>query len=201
MVSMREKQLFFREFLRSPGQVSSVIPTRKSIVRRIAQVIVPGRKVIVEYGPGTGVLADAILQSGKLDDTSTLLLIEKSAALAATLRQKFEDPRIHVVNGSAEHVGEMLYEIGESCAQYIFTSIPITVMSHAVRERILVATKKALCDNGTFVAFLARKRAADILGRHFSITRVRRELFNIPPLFIFTMRHKTGTEESAQRSS
>jgi phosphatidylethanolamine/phosphatidyl-N-methylethanolamine N-methyltransferase len=58
---------------------------------------------VIELGPGTGSVTQAILDRGLRHDR--LIAVEKSSKLAELLRERF--PRIHVVTGDAEHLDRL----------------------------------------------------------------------------------------------
>ncbi|MFA5800005.1 MAG: methyltransferase domain-containing protein [Candidatus Peribacteraceae bacterium] len=183
---MRDFTYFFRQFLKHPKQISSMISTSGAVARRLAMSIRrSGRLVIVEYGPGMGVLARAILRSGRLSGNSKLILIEKTPGFVRHLHRRFTDPRVHVVQGSAEDVLSILRKCGEAHADYVFSSIPLSLMPSTTCHRILSATWRCLRPTGIFTVFLFRHRVREVIQRYFPRVRTRLELFNIPPLFVF----------------
>lgn len=183
---MTDAMFFFRHFLKNPVQVSSAIPTSTAIARRLAEKLTkPGRKVVVEYGPGVGVLAKAILRSGNLSEDSKLILIEKTKAFVDRLRTKICDPRVIVVHDSAENVQKILQSCGEKKADYIFSSIPLSLMEPSRVDAILHATHRSLADDGSFIVFLFRFSVKELIRQKFPTILTRFELANLPPLFIF----------------
>lgn len=183
---MNDALFFFTHFLRNPVQISSVIPTSRATADHIASKIrLKRRLVIVEYGPGTGVLARAILRSGKLSRDSRIILIEKSKPFADRLRRTLTDPRVTVFHDSAEHVRAILKKSGEKKADYIFSSIPFSLIPARTVNRIVVATHAALRSDGTFIVFLCRFGVRDVLRKEFSGVKTGVALNNMPPLFIF----------------
>ncbi len=190
-VSMPECLLFLRCFCRNPLQVSSVIPTSPRIARRLASRIQHGSSVVVEYGPGTGVLARAILASNRLSSDSIIILIEKSAKLVEHLRRTFTDPRVHVIHESAEHVEAILHQYGKK-ADYIFSSIPLSVMADDTIDQILGSSRSVLSDTGKLIIFLFHPRVRKILLRYFSTVRTNYEIVNFPPLCIFETSKKAA---------
>lgn len=186
MNPVKDAVFFFRHFLRHPLQVSSIIPTRKAVAARITEHIPErGPWTIVEYGPGTGVLARAFLKSGKLSEDASIILIEKTKEFADELRRTIRDPRVHVFHDSVENVRGVLASCGRESADYVFCSIPLSVMPTSALTRILTETNAVLTERGEFIAFIARPGIKSTLLKHFSDIRMRVEPFNVPPLFIF----------------
>lgn len=190
---MDDALFFFRHFLRHPVQISSLIPTSRAIADYLAKKI-PKKKglVIVEYGPGTGVLARAILRSGRLLSDSKLILIEKTEEFADRLRKKIKDPRVIVSHSSAEHVAKILKSHGETNADIIFSSIPFSLMPKEVVDQVLEETHDVLEQEGRFVVFLFRHDVEKLLEKSFGKVKTEFRPINIPPLFIFEVRKKSN---------
>jgi phospholipid N-methyltransferase len=145
-----------------------------------------GRLVIVEYGPGTGVLAEALLTSGRLSSDSLLILIETNEEFVSHLRSTLKDPRVSVFHTSAEHVCDVLAQCGERGADYIFSSIPLTLMPDSTVTDILRATNRALTTDGRFIVFLVRFiRTRTILRKQFPVLRITFEPASLPPMVVF----------------
>lgn len=190
MKIMSDITAFFRGFLRNPLQVSSVVPTSKKTITHLVDRVHRGRSIIVEYGSGTGVLAKALLASGKLSPDSMLILIEKSDVFAAHLTTVLTDSRVHVFCDSAENVLDILRSSGETEVDYIFSSIPFSIMPKSVVIRILKASQQILADEGKFIILLASLKTIKLISTFFSI-RTTLEIANIPPLIVIEATKKT----------
>ncbi|MBI3336835.1 hypothetical protein HYZ98_04720, partial [Candidatus Peregrinibacteria bacterium] len=96
----------FESFLKDPG-VASIAPTSRFGIRKICKLIdFEKAMVIVEYGPGTGVISKPILERMRPD--AKLILIETNPELVQMLKETMQDPRVIVVQGSAENVRNIL---------------------------------------------------------------------------------------------
>src|SRR5258708_6626807 len=91
-------------------------------------------RVIVEYGPGVGSITTEILRRMRPD--ATLIAIETNPEFVRFLRST-EDERLHVVEDSAESVGQILRQHGHSKASYIISGIPFSTISAPLRQPIL----------------------------------------------------------------
>lgn len=166
-----------------------MLPTGKRSARKIIGMIPEHAKVIVEYGPGTGPISQAIVREGKLNDDGMLILIEKSPKMAAYLRRKFlGDPRIRVFCDSAENVGNILRQCDATHADCILASIPFSVIPDAVRTSIMRATRDALGHDGVFIVFLYKKRVGKYLRETFSDVMEESYFKRASPLRVFVAR-------------
>ncbi|MFL5341390.1 MAG: class I SAM-dependent methyltransferase [Gemmataceae bacterium] len=188
----RDKLRFLGGFLRRPLQTSSVAPTTFANARRIvARIRKPGRKVVVEFGPGTGVVARALLASGRLTADCLVILIETNREFAEALKRTLCDPRVRVVHDSAENVEVILRRFGERHVDYVLCSIPLLILTTAAQAQILSATRRLLSADGELIVFLFRKRVARLLEADFApVEPMSRLLWNIPPLVLFVVRRR-----------
>ncbi|MDD5055510.1 MAG: hypothetical protein PHZ00_04555 [Candidatus Peribacteraceae bacterium] len=183
---MDGKLLFLRNFLRHPLAIASPLSTSRTAAIHLAERITKkGRLVIIEYGPGTGVLAKAILSGGNFSADSLLILIETNKEFVRHLRRTLNDPRVYVFHASAERVGDILTLCGERRADYIFSSIPLSVIPAPTVARILRVTERALAVDGRFIVFLVRLKARKMLRKKFPTVHTKIEPASLPPLFVF----------------
>src|SRR6202051_111821 len=115
--------LFARNFLRHPRMLGSIVPSSRFLIRRLlAPIDWSQARVIVEYGPGVGVVTWQILRHMRPD--ATLIVIETNPEFVAFLRSAIADVRLKVVEGPADEVIEILRESGHTKADYIISGIP-----------------------------------------------------------------------------
>ena len=176
---------FFREFLRKPSQVGSVIPSSRFLEQRIIEASdLSAAKRVVELGPGTGGTTRAFLRH--LGQDAQLLSIELSPFFHELLDEEIADPRYTNHLGSAEDLAEILalYHMGKP--DVIISGIPFSKMPEAVASRVAQAVKGNLAEGGRFIAYQFRRDVAritnPIMGTPVSCTL---EMRNIPPMRVF----------------
>jgi phospholipid N-methyltransferase len=173
---------FLREFLRDPA-IASIKATSPFMVRRILdRMDLAGRRVIVEYGPGTGPFTRALLD--RLSPDSRLVLIESNPEFAGILH-RLGDPRVRLFQAGAQEVARLL---GPGRADYVLSGIPFSHFDDVLRSRILEDTRAILAPGGAFLAYQSSARLRGPLERVFSSVRVTLEPFHIPPLVVFEAR-------------
>jgi len=146
-------------------------------------------QTIVEYGPGTGPVSQAIVEEGKLEDNGMLILIEKSPKMAAYLRRKFRfEPRVKIFCDSAENVTQILQECGRTHADRILASIPFSAIPEPVRGTIMRTTREVLERDGIFIVFLYRKCVGTYLRETFGDVTEKSYLKEASPLRVFVAR-------------
>src|SRR5689334_11940200 len=98
--------LFARNFFRHPRMLGSIVPSSRFLIRELLAPIDWKRaRVIVEYGPGVGGITAEVLRRMRSD--GVLIAIEMNPDFVSYLRGALRDPRLRVVEGSAESVDEV----------------------------------------------------------------------------------------------
>lgn len=175
-------------FLTDPKNVSALTPTSRFALRRVASKVDRDRaRLIVEYGPGSGVLTERLLE--RLQPEGRLIAIELNATLAARLPKVISDSRLTVINGSAEEVRPHLHQLGLSSADYILSGMPFFWLPTEVAGKLVAATHDALAPDGRFIAyqmfFQGRRYLRDHLEKNFRSVTTEFELRNLPPYRIY----------------
>ena len=183
--ALRERIAFLRGFVAHPGQVGSVIPSSHVLEQRLVRSARLLRaRCVVELGPGTGGTTRAFLRA--MPSTAQLLAIELSEDFAARLRSSIRDPRLTVVQGSAELIDRFLAEHGLPAPDAVISGIPFSTMPREVADRIAAEVARVLAPGGRFVAYQVRPHVADYTTPYLGKARKEWELINIPPVRVFT---------------
>ena len=172
---------FLRAFAANPRQVGAILPTSRYAVRDMLDLgDVPGAGLVVELGAGTGVQTGEILARMRPD--ARLVALEIDPALARLLEERFDDPRLQVVCGSAEHLEKHLD--GER-ADVLVCALPFTSLEPGLRRRILDTLPKALGPRGTALVIQYSPLIQSELRRLFPTVRRSISPWNVPPAFLF----------------
>ncbi len=179
--------LFFREFLRHPAMIGSIIPSsRRTIEAMLSDVRWDETRLFVEYGPGVGTFCDTILE--RLSPDATLLVIDTNPVFVDFVRRRYADSRFIAVHGSAADVQDIIATHGFESADYILSGLPFSTLPAGVGARIAEQTFAALSPGGSFLIYQYSPNVLRLLAPHF--TRVDRsfEWFNIPPCHLLKAR-------------
>jgi phospholipid N-methyltransferase len=140
----------------------------------------PGARTVVEFGVGTGVYTEEILK--RLHPEGTFLAFEIEPDLASAVAARLKDPRLRVINDSAEHVDDYLEG---AKADYIVSSVPFTSLPTDVRQSLLEAARGALAPDGQMLVLQYSTTVLPDLESVFATIRRRFSPLNIPPAFLF----------------
>ncbi|GGE18311.1 hypothetical protein GCM10011529_25980 [Polymorphobacter glacialis] len=185
----RPRLLFARNFFANPRGVGSVIPSSRRLTQRMmAAVDWTTARTIVEYGPGTGVVTRAVL--ARMAPEARLFAFETNSEFVAYLQRSIADPRLTVIDGSAETVAAVLAAAGLASCDAAVSSLPFSIMPTRVRLRIVAATAAVLVPGAPFVGYQYSTRWVRELRRAFDHVTVRFEPRNWPPAFVFVARRE-----------
>ncbi len=171
--------LFAREIWRNPRAMGAACPSSPQLAQTMAQ-FVPNpneQTLVVELGPGTGIVTAALLQCGIAP--TRLISVEQSAGLALYLQQQF--PQVRVVNGDALHLTEFLGHDGQQ-VNTIVSGLPFRSLPRAIKQGIVNQVDQVLPPHGLLIQFtydLSGRSA--YLPRHFKRIATKFVWGNLPP--------------------
>jgi len=181
---------FIKEYLTKPRTVGAVLPSSKYLANKMVKDInfsIAG--CIVEYGPGTGVFTEKILENRKVE--TVVILLEKNENFYRQLCAKFaNEQNVYIMNDSAENIGKHLAAHGFEAADYVVSGLPFASIPADISLKILTQTKKYLKVGGHFVTFQYTLMKKDFIGQFFGKTRLRWEIRNVPPAFVLSCRKR-----------
>ena len=180
---------FLRAFAANPRQVGAILPTSRQAVRDMLDLgDVPAAGLVVELGAGTGVQTGEILARMRSD--ARLVALEIDPGLARLLEERFDDPRLQVVCGSAEDLAEHL---DGDLADVLVCALPFTSLEPGLRRRILDSLPRALASGGVALVIQYSPLIQSELRRLFPSVRRRISLLNVPPAFLFACTTEPAT--------
>lgn len=181
------KGVFFAN--RTTGAIAPSGKKLAEVVTDMAQL--QGAKVIVEYGPGTGVFTEVIQQ--KMDADACFIALEVNPEFVEATRKRC--PNIKVYEDSAQHALKYVKEAGHEYCDVIVSGLPWTRFDDALQDEILDATFDALRPGGRFVTFAyatsplvpsGSKFFEGKLPKRFPKTSVSKPIWdNFPPCLVY----------------
>lgn len=177
--------MFFRQFIKHPGMIGSIIPSSQMLVDSMLEGVDWQRtRLFVEYGPGVGTFTQPILD--RLHPDATLLAIDLNLDFVAYLEAEIADPRLRVVHGSAADVRRFIREAGYAQADFVLSGIPFSTLPDGVGEAICAETRSVLKAGGAFLVYQYSAYVRRLLSPLFGEIRERVEWRNVPPCRMFT---------------
>jgi len=140
-------------------------------------------KCIVEFGPGEGCITREIVK--RLGPDTHLFVFEMHQEFVDEFLH-FDNPNVHVINDSAEHLGKYLNEYGFDSTDYIISSLPLTNFPVALKEKILNGVLDFLSADGIYMQYQYSTTALKLLKRKFRKVKMGFTAINLPPAFVYT---------------
>ena len=188
---------FLKGWLREPGQVGSVKPTGKATARAMASFVpVESDLPVLELGPGTGVVTDALLQRGVAPEK--IVAIEYSSHFCEYLTRSF--PGVNFIQGDAFQVKSLLKGTPWSRFSTVIGAIPLLNVPKPKRAELIETCLELMPAGGAFVqiTYGMRPPTPGVAGR-YSVEATERIMKNIPPakLFIYRKTAAAGAQSGA----
>ncbi|MDQ6601059.1 class I SAM-dependent methyltransferase [Bacillus salipaludis] len=175
---------FIKEFIKHPRTVGAVFPSSKQLAKQmIALIQFAHAKGIVEYGPGTGIFTEQLIDH-KNEDT-VLLVVESNTEFYELLKEKYYGiPNVHIIHGSAENIDRYIQEYKVPQVNYFVSGLPFTSLPIDISKNILRKTKAILGNNGEFVTFQYSQLKKEFFVFYFTHIEIIKVHWNIPPAYI-----------------
>ncbi len=150
--------------------------------KMVSYVDFDNSKIIVELGAGDGVVTEHILKNMRED--ALLLTFEVNEKFCNTIREKIKDPRVKVIEDSAEKLPEYLAQYGFEKADNIVSAIPFVSLPEELGKRILRTSVENLKLGGRFIQINYSLLAKKLYEKFFKNIEVHFEARNMPPAFV-----------------
>jgi len=177
---------FIASWLQHPLKVGAVSPSGRALARAVAAEIdptIPG--AVVELGPGTGPVTEALVERGIAPER--LVLVEYDPEFCALLRRRY--PGATVIEGDAYALGDTLSGIIKEPLAAIASCLPLMTRPLSVRVRLLNAAIRMLRPGAPFVQFTyAMTAPIPSRKRRYRITSSPRIWKNLPPARVWVYR-------------
>jgi phosphatidylethanolamine/phosphatidyl-N-methylethanolamine N-methyltransferase len=183
-VTVADNFRFLKALITRPKTVGAVIPSSPALARAMAQQIDPKAGPVLEVGPGTGVISEAILERGV--PRSQLTLVEYDEELARHLAARFA--HVHVIQGDAFDLDHSLRSHGGMPFGAIVSSLPLLNHPMARRLAYMEAVTRRLAPGAPLIQFSYGAHAPVVPPPGFAVIRTAQVWANIPPAKVWVYR-------------
>lgn len=175
---------FLVEYFKSPRTVGAVAPSSDRLAKKmVSDINFETASCIVEYGPGTGVFTDRLVE-GKKEDT-ILLLIEYNKEFCKQLEERYRGyDNIILINDSAENVDKYLKLYNINRVDYVVSGLPFASLQKNVSNKILRKTRDILRKDGVFITFQYTLLKKEFIAGYFRKIDLERVVRNVPPAYV-----------------
>ena len=130
--------------------MGAVMPSSRVLARTMAQyVAVDSSGPVVELGPGTGAITNALIEHGV--DQKRLVLVEYNPGFCALLRDRY--PQARVVQGDAYSLRDSLGDALDAPASAVVSGLPLVTKPMLMRLKLIRDAFLALAPGAPFVQF------------------------------------------------
>lgn len=190
---------FLRSWFERPLVTGAVTPSSKMLARTMASYVdprVPG--AVIELGPGTGPVTEALVRRGVAEDR--LVLVEYNPDFCKLLKRRF--PRATVLRGDAYDIRDSVGAMLSEPAAATVSSLPLFTKPLPMRLRLLETAHDLMRPEAPFVQFTYAV-APPIPARSGSYTASgsNRVWLNLPPARVWTYRRPERKERARRTAS
>ncbi len=144
----RDRQVFFRHWLRDPLGIGAVLPSGHRVAQAMAGEVALNRPgAVLELGGGTGSVTRGLLAAGCPVDR--LVVVEREPGLALVLGQRF--PGVRVICGDACEGETLLERAGIGALAAVVSSLPLKWFPRHAQRALLDACFARLGEGGAFI--------------------------------------------------
>ena len=147
---LSDEARFFKTWFENPLGTGAVSPSGRFLARTMAQYVdpaVPGP--VIELGPGTGPVTEALIDRGIAPER--LLLVEFEPQFCKLLARRY--PGVRIVQGDAYRLAETLKGALDCPASAIVSSLPLRTRPERHRLSLLGDAFRLLRPGAAFVQF------------------------------------------------
>jgi len=188
------RRAFLAAVVRRPVTMGAVVPSSSRLAAVLASVVPRvGSPVVVELGPGTGVVSAAIDE--RLPAGARHLAVELDPDMVVFLRRT--RPGLDVVHGDAAQLATLLADRDVSRVSAVVSGLPWALFDTATQSAILGEVSRVIGTTGAFTTFAYLHGMSLAGARRFR--RTLRDTFdevlvsatvwrNVPPAFVYVCR-------------
>lgn len=188
--ALADNARFIGTWFNKPLLTGAVVPSGADLARMMACYVDADRSgPIIELGPGTGVITDALLQRGIAEER--LILIEFDPDFCTLLRRRF--PKALVVQGDAYALQKAVDPLLFGTVAAIVSGLPLFTKPESIRLRLLRDAFNVLQKGAPFIQFTyAVISPIPLRARGFIAERSSRVWRNMPPARVWIYRRFDG---------
>jgi len=149
-IRLDDEVRFIRSWFEKPLTTGAVTPSGRALARTMAAFVDPARAgPIIELGPGTGPVTEALVSQGV--DPSRLVLVEFDPTFCRLLRARY--PEATVVQGDAYSLKPLLAGLLQQPAAAVVSGLPLFTKPMRMRLRLLFEAFALMSPGAPFVQF------------------------------------------------
>ncbi|MFC0284573.1 class I SAM-dependent methyltransferase [Camelimonas abortus] len=195
-VRIEDEARFLRSWVERPLVTGAVTPSGKMLARTMASYLDPDAEgQVVELGPGTGPVTEAILRRGVPEER--LVLVEYNEDFCRLLARRF--PRATILQGDAYNFPAVVAGALQGPAAATVSSLPLFTRPLPVRQKLLRDAFAAMRPGAPFVQFTYSPVSPLPKSAEYTSEPSNRVWWNLPPARVWAYRLRQGAEPASPR--
>ncbi len=185
-IRLDDEVRFIRSWIERPLSTGAVAPSGKILARTMARYVDPNSSgPVVELGPGTGPVTEALVNAGV--DPSRLVLVEFNPTFCRLLRARY--PQATLVQGDAYSMRRLLESLLLQPAAAVVSGLPQMTKPLKMRLRLVRDAFELMLPGAPFVQF-TYSVASPLPTRRkgFTAEASARIWMNLPPARVWVYR-------------
>ncbi|GLZ47624.1 methyltransferase [Actinomycetospora sp. NBRC 106375] len=192
---VRDFMTFVTSAVRAPAVIGAVAPSGRALSDLLASVApAEGHPVVVELGPGTGVVSAALRR--RLPEGARHLAVEIDPGMVEHLRRT--RPWLEVLQGDAADLQKLLADVGVDRVDAAISGLPWTLFPESAQRGIIEQVTRVLAPGAPFTTFAyshvtrfpTQRRFRAVLEQEFAEVTVTPTVWrNLPPALAYQCRH------------
>ncbi len=185
-IRLDDEVRFIRSWIERPLTMGAVTPSGKILARTMARYVDPDSDgPVVELGPGTGPVTEALVKAGVAP--SRLVLVEFNPTFCRLLHSRYPDATL--VQGDAYSMRRLLETLLLQPAAAVVSGLPLVTKPIRMRLRLIRDAFDLMLPGAPFVQF-TYSVAAPLPRRlsGFSVEASERIWMNLPPARVWVYR-------------
>jgi phosphatidylethanolamine/phosphatidyl-N-methylethanolamine N-methyltransferase len=177
---------FLLTWVGNPLKTGAVTPSGKALASAMAAEVNPAISgPVIELGPGTGPVTEALIARGI--EASRIIALEYDSEFAERLQKRFSG--ITVIHGDAYNLSDKVTALTSEKACAIISSLPLFTESVEKRIALLTAAFELMQDDAPFVQF-SYAPLSPIPRERMNVSATVSDwiLLNVPPARVWTYR-------------
>lgn len=182
---------FLKQTFKNYKETGAIAASSKSLAKLFVKTAqISKQKVIVEFGPGTGVFTEQIIKAMPKD--AVYIGLELNEDFVAQTKKRC--PGAAVYHDSAQNLDKYLEKHGVKDVDVIISGLPFANFGDELQNSILQCAHDALKPKGQFLTFAYTVGLLTSKGKKFknklpqifsSVNKTKTVINNLPPAFIY----------------
>jgi len=178
---------FIRGLIARPKNVGAIAPSSPALAKAIAREVDP--KVsgpVLELGPGTGVVTEALIERGVSEDR--LVAIEYDREFAELVARRF--PRAKILRGDAFQFAKLLDGVVDQPYAAVISGLPLLNFPPETRRALIEAALDRLQPGAPYIQFSYGTRPSIPPTDRYTVKRAAVIWLNLPPARVWVYRKR-----------